>query len=210
MRAFLSLALTATLASPTVYAMGSKPEPTEPSSPPGTSTSGMPSSDEQSGPRLEAERSYADGYDQVTKAKKDLENGKTKNAEKKFKKALERVQHATELDPNYHEAWNMVGYCSRKLGDYPGAFSAYQKALSIKPDYAPAHEYLGEAYLEQNDPGKAREQLALLQQLNGSSEETTALRTAIDAYDKAHPDTKAAPATAPNPAAPDTSTKSGL
>jgi tetratricopeptide (TPR) repeat protein len=208
MRLFWSLVLSSTLASPAVFAMGSKPEPTEPSSPPSTS-SGMPS--DESGPRLEAERSYADGYDQVTKAKKDLEAGKGKNAEKKFKKALERVEHATELDPNYHEAWNMVGYCSRKLGDYPKAFSAYQKALSIKPDYAPAHEYLGEAYLEQNDPGKAREQLAMLEQLN-ASEETTALRTAIDAYDKAHPDTKAAPAQTPpnNSAAPDTATKSGL
>src|SRR5262245_8655701 len=206
MRAMWSLALI--LASTTAYAMGSKPEPATPSTPPGGISSGTPS--DESGPRLEAERSYADGYDQVTKAKKDLEGGKTKNAEKKFKKALERVEHATELDPNYHEAWNMVGYCSRKLGDYPKAFTAYEKALSIKPDYAPAHEYLGEAYLEQNDPGKAREQLAMLEKLN-ATDETTALRAAIDVYDKAHPD-KSAPAQTPptSPAAPDTSTKSGL
>jgi tetratricopeptide (TPR) repeat protein len=203
-----SLALTLTLASTTAYAMGSKPEPSTPSTPSGMS-SGMPA--DESGPRLEAERSYADGYDQVTKAKKDLDAGKTKNAEKKFKKALDRVEHATELDPNYHEAWNMVGYCSRKLGDYPKAFSAYEKALSIKPDYAPAHEYLGEAYLEQNDPGKAREQLAMLERLS-AADETTALRAAIDAYDKAHPETKQAPAQSPpsTPAAPDTATKSGL
>ena len=209
MRAFFSLALIAVLASTTAHAMGSKPEPTEPSTPPGGTSASMPS--DESGSRMEAERAYADGYDQVAKAKKDLEAGKAKNAEKKFKKALERVQHATELDPNYHEAWNMVGYCSRKLGDYPTAFTAYQKALSIKPDYAAAHEYLGEAYLEQNDPGKAREQLAMLQQLN-ATEETNALRTAIDAYDKAHPETKQAPAQSPpgSPAIPDTATKSGL
>src|SRR5690349_1391235 len=85
MRLFWSLVLSSTLASTAVFAMGSKPEPTEPSSPPATS-SGMPS--DESGPRLEAERSYADGYDQVTKAKKDLDAGKAKNAEKKFKKAL--------------------------------------------------------------------------------------------------------------------------
>jgi tetratricopeptide (TPR) repeat protein len=202
--------LALTLASTVAYASGgSKPDAPEPASPPSMTTGSEP--DAQSEPRQEAERSYADGYDQITKAKKDLDSGKTKNAEKKFKKALEQVEHATELDPKYHEAWNMVGYCARKLGDYTKAFAAYEKCLSIKPDYAPAHEYLGEAYLEKNDPAKAREQLALLERLN-APEETGLLRAAVDSYEKAHPEAKQAPAETPpvSPAATDTTTKSGL
>ena len=154
--------------------------------------------------RQEAEQIYADGYEQVAKAKKDLADGKAKNAAKKFKKALERGERAVELDANYYEAWNLVGYASRKLGDYPKAFSSYDKCLAIKPDYAPAREYLGEAWLEQNDAAKARLQLAELEKA-GANAEATDLRTQIETYEKAHPGTAAAPTTpATTPAATDT------
>jgi tetratricopeptide (TPR) repeat protein len=46
-----------------------------------------------------------------------------------------------------HEAWNYVGYTNRKLGHYDEALAAYDKALTLKPGYADALEYRGEAYL---------------------------------------------------------------
>jgi tetratricopeptide (TPR) repeat protein len=49
-----------------------------------------------------------------------------------------------------HEAWNYIGYTSRKLGDYDKALAAYDQALRLKPDYAEAIEYRGEAYLWMN------------------------------------------------------------
>ena len=75
---------------------------------------------------------------------------------------------------------------SRKLGDYDRAFAAYEKCLSIKSDYAPAREYLGEARLEKNDPAGAHEQLAMLEKLNPGSDESKALRAALNAYEVAH------------------------
>ena len=44
-------------------------------------------------------------------------------------KALERAQKAVENDTAYHEAWNLVGYASRKLGKHDEAVAAYQKCL---------------------------------------------------------------------------------
>jgi tetratricopeptide (TPR) repeat protein len=49
-----------------------------------------------------------------------------------------------------HEAWNYLGYVNRKLGHYDEALAAYGKALTIKPGYADALEYRGEAYLALN------------------------------------------------------------
>lgn len=190
MRTFWSLALLTTLIAGTALASrGSKPEPPPASNP--SMSSGSSDEPQASGPRVEAERSYSLAYDEIAKAKKDLEAGKTKNANKKFKKAGEHAEHATALDPKYHEAWNLAGYCARKLGDYDKAFAAYDKCLSIKWDYAPAREYLGEAYLEKNDPKKAREQLVMLEKSGEAEEEAGRLFAAIQTYEKAHPEATA-------------------
>jgi tetratricopeptide (TPR) repeat protein len=153
--------------------------------------------------RQEAELSYGLAYEEVGKAKKDLEDGKAKNAEKKFKRALERCEKAVALDERYHEAWNLLGYTARKTGDYDKAFKAYDRCLAIKPDYAPAREYLGEARLEKGDAKQARDQLVWLERL-GATEEFKTLKTAYDAWVAAHPEaaTPAAPAVADSAAAP--------
>ena len=168
---------------------GSKPEPptTSSSSPPSGSVN---SSDDSASPRKQAERDYADAYEKVGKGNADLANSKTKDAQKKFKKALESAQEAVRLDPKYHEAWNLVGYTSRKLGNYDDALRAYQSCLDIKPDYAPAREYLGEAYVELGQIDKAREQLAMLDHQE-ATEEAKTLKSMIDAWTAAHPDSAA-------------------
>jgi tetratricopeptide (TPR) repeat protein len=146
--------------------------------------SGAPSS------RQQAEHAYANAYDQIAKAKEDLAKGKDKNAQKKFKHALESAQEAVQYDPQYYEAWNAVGYASRKLGDYDGAVKAYNRALEIKPDYAAAREYLGEAYVEMGQIAEAQKQLVMLDH-QSATEESKQLKASIDAYLSAHPDSSA-------------------
>ena len=165
------------------------PPPTDQQGIPGTGASGPG----QPTVRQEAEHSYALAYEEVGKAKKDLEDGKAKNAEKKFRRALERCEQAVALDERYHEAWNLLGYTARKTGDYDKAFKAYDRCLAIKPDYAPAREYLGEAWLDKGDAKKARDQMVWLERL-GAAEELKTLKTRYDAYITAHPDAAAAPA----------------
>ncbi len=54
---------------------------------------------------------------------------------------------ATKADPNLAQAWNGLGYSSRKLGDYKAALTAYDKAIELRMGYPEATEYRGEAYL---------------------------------------------------------------
>jgi len=146
---------------------------------------------EATGNRGEAEKWYHDAYDDVQKAKSALDGKKDKDAEKKFRRALERGQKAVQIDSTYYEAWNLVGYASRKLKDYDGAISSYQRCLKIKSDYAPAREYLGEAYLEMGKIDLAKEQLAAID-ATANGEEARTLNTAIQEWVKAHPEASSA------------------
>jgi len=181
-------------AAPAVASMTGGSTPAPPAPPPANPTPGMSTTStdaDASSQRQKAERAYAEAYDQIAKAKQDLEAGKGKNAEKKFRKALESAQEAVALDDKYAEAWNAVGYSSRKLGKYDDALKAYGRALDLKPDYAAAREYLGEAYLELGQLDKAKDQLVMLDHQN-AADESKQLKTAIDAYQAAHPDSSTA------------------
>src|SRR6185436_11236495 len=103
---------------------------------------------QQQSSRKSAEAFYGDGYNLVAKAKQEAAEGKTKNLDKRYRKALEKAERAVELDSTYHEAWNLVGYCARQVKDYDRSLAAYDRCLKLKADYAPAREYLGEAYVE--------------------------------------------------------------
>jgi tetratricopeptide (TPR) repeat protein len=166
----------------------------KPSSPPPTSgSSDQSSTTAQSSQRQEAERWYGDAYNDVQKGKESEQKNKASDAEKHFKRALDRGRHAVDLDSTYHEAWNLVGFTSRKLKDYDGSIAAYQRCLRIKPDFAPAREYLGEAYLEMGQLDNAKKQLAMLDPLE-APEEARTLSTAIQAYQTAHPSATASAA----------------
>lgn len=68
-------------------------------------------------------------------------------ASDRYTSAHAKFEQATQIDPTMPEAWNYLGYTSRKLGNYSDALAAYEKALSLKPGYPDALEYRGEAYL---------------------------------------------------------------
>lgn len=124
-----------------------------------------------------AKQLYQKAYDRTDGAKADLEKGKAKDAKKKFEKSLKEFDEATRLWPEFYEAWNMVGYTSRKTGDLKRAFAAYDRTLTLSPDYEEAHEYLGEAYLMSGDLKRAKEQLEWLKEHD--SEEKVELEAAI-------------------------------
>ncbi len=109
-------------------------------------------------PQQKARDAYNDGVHYVKKADKAQESaaqasdaGKkdkaAQEARERYAQALAKFQQATGLDPQLPEAWNYVGYTSRKLGHYEEALAAYDKALILKPGFADALEYRGEAYL---------------------------------------------------------------
>lgn len=133
----------------------------------------MPSMPRPTPPRMatpeeQARDLYNDGVGSVKKADKvDAEAARAtdagrkeralEDAQKRYAAALGKFQQAVQLDPQRYEAWNYVGYTSRKLGHYDDALSAYDRALALKPGYPDAIEYRGEAYLAVNRPADAKQ-----------------------------------------------------
>ena len=93
--------------------------------------------------------SKGDKYaDKAAKATDDRKKEKAlKDANEEYTTARAKFEQAVELAPSLPEAWNMLGYTRRKLGDYDAALQAYDKSLSLKPSFPEAIEYRGEAYL---------------------------------------------------------------
>jgi tetratricopeptide (TPR) repeat protein len=79
------------------------------------------------------------------------------DAKKAYAKAREQFAAATKADPKLAQAWNGLGYSSRKLADYKAALTAYDKAIELRAGYPEATEYRGEAYLALNRTEDAKQ-----------------------------------------------------
>ena len=53
----------------------------------------------------------------------------------------------------------MIGYATRKLGNYDEGLAYYAKALALDPANVNTHEYLGEAYAEKGKLDLAKAEL---------------------------------------------------
>ena len=115
----------------------------------------------QQTPQQLARDAYNDGVHYVKKADKAQEYalqatdaGKKEKAKHEAQEAYAaanaRFRQSLGADDSMPEAWNYLGYTSRKLGNYDDALAAYAKALTLKPGYPDALEYRGEAYLGLN------------------------------------------------------------
>jgi Flp pilus assembly protein TadD len=80
--------------------------------------------------------------------------------------AISAFGHATQLQPDFAEAWNELGYALRKQGRYADSLHAYDRALALRPDFPEALEYLGEAYVLMGRLDDARRVLERLRPLD--------------------------------------------
>ena len=80
-----------------------------------------------------------------------------------FAEAIQDFKTAISLKSDYAEAYNMLGYCSRRMGDMKQSFDYYDTALKLKPNFPQAREYLGEAWLQDGNLAKAVQQYIILQ-----------------------------------------------
>lgn len=62
-----------------------------------------------------------------------------------------------------------IGFATRKLGAVEAALSFYRSALTRNPNYVVARAYLGEAYLSQGEPARAKAELAEIAARCGTS-----------------------------------------
>ena len=103
-----------------------------------------------------------------------------------FADALPFLQKEVAGDPSNADAWNLIGFSSRKLGDYVTSEAAYDKALAINPKHRGALEYKGELYLTLDNLAGAEELLARLRRsCSFNCSEVEDLREAVAAYKKA-------------------------
>jgi len=105
-------------------------------------------------------------------------------ARKNYSTAARKFAQAIEAQSQMYTAWNYLGYTQRKLGNYPDALTAYDRALSIKPKYAEAIEYRGHAYLGLNRLSEAKE--AYLALYAGNRKLAASLLTAMQEWVGAH------------------------
>jgi len=104
---------------------------------------------------------------------------------KDFKAAVGHLTKAVQEEPKNADAQSMLGYSYRKLGTFDKSMEHYQTALKIDSNHRSAHEYLGELYLDMNQPDNADKQLAALKKacpMFGKCEEYEDLKKEIDAY----------------------------
>ena len=104
---------------------------------------------------------------------------------KDFKSAVGNLTKAVQENPNDADAHTMLGYSYRKLGTFDKSMEHYQKALRIDSNHRSTHEYLGELYLDMNQPANAEIELQALKKacpLFGKCAEYDDLKEAIDKY----------------------------
>ena len=104
---------------------------------------------------------------------------------KDYKSAVGHLSKAVQEDPNNADSQSMLGYSYRKLGTFDKSMEHYQKALKIDANHRSAHEYLGELYLDMNQPANAEKQLQALKKacpFFGKCEEYDDLKEAIEKY----------------------------
>ena len=110
-------------------------------------------------------------------------NAKAMIEAKRYGEAIPLLQQVVAKNPKNADAYNLLGYATRKSGNPNGSLQYYTTALQIDPKHLGANEYLGEAYLMLDKPQQAEQQLARLDQLCmfGCVEYRT-LKAAIAAY----------------------------
>ena len=91
--------------------------------------------------------------------------GKALVEAKRYQEAMPLLQQAVAKNPQNADAYNLMGYATRKSGNANGSLQYYNQALAIDPKHLGANEYIGEAYLMLDRPAEANQHLARLDTL---------------------------------------------
>ena len=119
--------------------------------------------------------SSQDTADKLDRAEEMIESGD-------YRDAIPVLQDIVDSEDNA-DAYNYLGFAYRNLGDYDRSRRYYDQALAIDPEHKGAREYLGELYLKLDQPERAQEQLARLDEICPyGCEEYDELAQAIEEY----------------------------
>ncbi len=100
-----------------------------------------------------------------------------------YQDAIPILEDMLEEDAENANAYNLLGFAFRNLGDYGKSETYYDQALTIDPKHKGANEYLGELYLKLGQLEKAEAQLARLDDIcTFGCEEYDDLKAALETY----------------------------
>ena len=101
----------------------------------------------------------------------------------RYSSAIETLRDVVQQDRRNADAYNLLGFASRKLKKTRDAARYYDAALKIDPNHLGALEYQGELFLTLHKPEKAKANLARLLKLCGANcHEYKDLKEYITAY----------------------------
>jgi len=94
--------------------------------------------------------------------------GLTLKAAGKWAEAEAAFREATQLKPDFPEAWSELGHAQKKRGLYDDSVKAYEEALRLRPAFPQAMEYLGETYVYMGKRAEAEQLLDRLRPLDAA------------------------------------------
>lgn len=92
----------------------------------------------------------------------DYVKGRVAFEREDWQSVIDHMAEAVRRRPWHDDAYSLLGFAHRKLGDFERSLAFYGKALMLNPHNRGALEYLGEAYLDLDDPERTEEILSRL------------------------------------------------
>lgn len=123
----------------------------------------------------------SDGSSTETATVSVYDEAKAMVDEGNFAAALPKLVNLTKMDAKNADAWNLLGFTYRKLGQLEDSDKAYLTVLSINPNHLGALEYQGELFITTGKIDQAKANLEKLKGLCGTCEEADDLEKALKA-----------------------------
>jgi tetratricopeptide (TPR) repeat protein len=100
-----------------------------------------------------------------------------------FEESRSMLEEILRFEPENADAYNLLGYSLRNLGEMELSMENYVKALAIDPKHANALEYQGELFLKMGQQADAEKNLVLISEIcSGDCEAKTELQAAIERF----------------------------
>ena len=87
---------------------------------------------------------------------------------KRWERAIDKLGLIVDVNPSSADAYNLLGYSFRNLGNSKRAMSAYNRALKLDPQHTGALEYQGVLFVMLGDLDKANANLAKIKTICGT------------------------------------------
>lgn len=97
----------------------------------------------------------SDGSGSSLNVRSEIRAIKALLSKEKYRQASRQAQAIINQDWYNADAWNLMGFSQRKMGNYKKSGKAYARALKFDPEHKGALEYQGELFIKLGELDKA-------------------------------------------------------